>query len=264
MKINFLYSLLALIAFTGCRDVINVDLNTVEKKIIITGKVSNDPTEPQTVKITRSINVSESSTVTPLVTNATVTISDNAGNTKSLTQTVANSGVYQTTALLGVVGRTYTLKVAIDGKTYTSVSTMPAMVKFDTLVAVNGALFGRAATEYFALPIYNDPAGIKNYYRFNQIVNGKLIPTYIDNDDFTDGKTSFQPLAGRGTTILKKDDVLTVEMQSIDKGVYDYFNTLDEASSGQSVPANPETNIVGGAFGYFSAHTVQRKTVVVR
>jgi hypothetical protein len=47
-------------------------------------------------------------------------------------------------------------------------------------------------------------------------------------------------------------------------GVFDYFNSLALMNDGQSAsPANPLSNIQGGALGYFSAHTVQRRTVII-
>lgn len=60
---------------------------------------------------------------------------------------------------------------------------------------------------------------------------------------------------------IKAGDIITVEMQTIGKDVYDYFFSLDQTLS-QSVatPANPVSNISGDALGYFSAHNVQTET----
>ncbi len=57
-------------------------------------------------------------------------------------------------------------------------------------------------------------------------------------------------------------------MMCIDAAVYKYwYSFLTGGASGDSnsaSPANPVTNIKGGALGYFSAHTLQTKTVVVQ
>lgn len=47
-------------------------------------------------------------------------------------------------------------------------------------------------------------------------------------------------------------------LQAIDKSVYDYFSSLNKLSAGginsSATPANPVSNVSGGALGYFSAH----------
>jgi hypothetical protein len=56
-------------------------------------------------------------------------------------------------------------------------------------------------------------------------------------------------------------------MQTIDKPIYKYFYAL-AASMGNgpnaSVPGNPVSYLSGGALGYFSAHTRQERTVIIR
>jgi hypothetical protein len=55
-------------------------------------------------------------------------------------------------------------------------------------------------------------------------------------------------------------------MRCIDKGAYDYFYSLDQITStngNSATPANPVSNISGGALGYFSAHTVRKATAVI-
>ncbi|HOY49299.1 MAG TPA: DUF4249 domain-containing protein, partial [Flavobacteriales bacterium] len=57
-----------------------------------------------------------------------------------------------------------------------------------------------------------------------------------------------------------------VELWGIDKGVYEYYNTLNSilGGAGPSVasPANPTSNITGGAMGYFSAYTISRSWII--
>jgi len=54
-------------------------------------------------------------------------------------------------------------------------------------------------------------------------------------------------------------------MQCIDKNVYEYWYSLDQSSTGSSqsaAPGNPVSNMQGGALGYFSANTLQSRSVV--
>jgi hypothetical protein len=50
--------------------------------------------------------------------------------------------------------------------------------------------------------------------------------------------------------------------------VYNYFLQLRQSSgtgafNSTASPANPTSNITGGALGYFSAHTTQTQTITV-
>ncbi|MPM35185.1 hypothetical protein SDC9_81775 [bioreactor metagenome] len=112
---------------------------------------------------------------------------------------------------------------------------------------------------------YNDPVNERNYYRFVEYVNGKVTAHYVENDTFNNGTKSKSFLTSCDRKLVPGDTV-TVEMQSISKAVYDYFygfSLLNNVSQGSSV-VNPVTNVSGVKLGYFSAHTVNRKSIVVK
>jgi hypothetical protein len=93
----------------------------------------------------------------------------------------------------------------------------------------------------------------------------------VQNDEFTDGKANIRPLNVRSRE--DEDDLLTgdsvrVEMQNIDANVYEYLRTLAQVLQsggglGTASPANPQSNFSGGVLGYFSAHTLRRRSVIV-
>lgn len=61
-------------------------------------------------------------------------------------------------------------------------------------------------------------------------------------------------------------DTVNVMMMCIDKSVDLYFYSLSQNGGGpnaSATPANPVTNIEGAVLGYFSAHTLQIKKVVI-
>ncbi|HKO82838.1 MAG TPA: hypothetical protein VJU78_20670, partial [Chitinophagaceae bacterium] len=65
---------------------------------------------------------------------------------------------------------------------------------------------------------------------------------------------------------IESRDTVMLDMLCIDNVVYKYWYSVYQSATGNSQsasPANPVTNIVGGALGYFSAHTKQTKSVVV-
>lgn len=265
MKNIFLASI-CLIVLSSCEKVIDIDLNSTDPQYVIEGYITNEA-RPAQVRITKTVNFSETNNF-PTVSGATVTIKDDAGNTETLQE--VQSGIYETKILRGATGRTYTLTVNHNGNTFISTSKMPELV---TLLGIDmlESAFNRGNNKektYVAVPKYNDPAGIKNYYRFIQVINGVLDSAFlVRNDNLSDGKQTVQPVFSFGKDIIK-GDTLTLMMQCIDENVHDYFFSLNESSGngpgGGTTPSNPVNNISGGALGYFSAHSVSTKTVIVK
>ena len=69
-----------------------------------------------------------------------------------------------------------------------------------------------------------------------------------------------------GDVKVKVGDKITVKMQCIDDAVYTFYSALLQLSGGGGggvTPTNPPSNISNGALGYFSAHTVSVKTIVI-
>jgi len=255
MKTKTKYLLLAISCWllaTGCQKVINIDLNSASPAIVIIGNINDQP-GPYTVTLSQTVNFSAPNTFPP-INGAFVTIADNAGNIDTLVETI--QGTYITKRIMGVAGRTYSLTVTANGQTYTASSTMPQVVKFDTLEIIKMANNFRAGdTAIYPLVGFQDPAGVSNYYRFIVTRNDTVLSrTFVLDDQFSDGLHIQYPLFY--DTSLVSNDSVKVEMQCIDKGTYQYLSTLDIASGSTYVtPANPSTNISNNGLGYFSAHT---------
>ena len=63
---------------------------------------------------------------------------------------------------------------------------------------------------------------------------------------------------------LETGDEIIVWMESIDKGVYEYFRTAGRDGGQSSSPSNPTSNISNGALGYFNACSVRIKSIIVQ
>jgi hypothetical protein len=254
---------LSIIVLTSCQKVINIDLNDKKAEVMIEGLVTDDPSLPQTITITKSVNFSADN-IYPAVSGATVNISDNLGNAATLAE--VKPGVYQTSSLLGASGRTYYLNVVIDGKVYTSESTMPAKINLDTILVGQGLGPGGPNSES-AIPVFTDPFGKGNNYKFalkrNKIFSKEI---FITDDQIVDGGINNRPLSDNSFE-YKPNDTISVTMMCIDQPVYLYFFSLSQNGNGpnaSATPANPVTNIKGATLGYFSAHTIQVKKIVYR
>ncbi len=242
---------------SSCRKEITLDLGNESNKVVIEAIVS-EGNGPQTVRLTRSVAF-EASNAFPAISNATVVLSDDQGSSALLTET--SPGFYSTDSIVGSVGRTYHLNVQVDGTTYAAECRMPVAVHMDTLMVDSFPAFG--VDTRIIVPGYIDPAGMANYYRFTVVVNGeKQAGLSLESDRFTDGNLVLQPLFMSGLE-PESGDVVEVTMQCIAPEVYDYFFSMMQNVDNAATPADPVSNISGGALGYFSAQTTSTRSVTV-
>ena len=264
MKVAHIFYLIIIsLPFFSCKKVINVDIKNASSQIVITGEVTNS-SGPYTVSISSTINFSAANNFPP-VSGALVTISDNQGLHDLLSE--ISPGVYAThTFWQGQPGNTYTLNVSSSGKSYTAVSSMPQPVNMDS-VGFQQSLRGGGKQVIEAVAYFQDPAGVPNYYQFAESINDTVLTKiFIFSDRLSDGKNISQSLDDDSTD-LQIGNQLTFSMYSIDENVYQYLNELrqllDANPFNEATPANPDSNISGGALGYFSAHTIQTKRLTV-
>jgi len=252
-----------LLTFVSCEKVIDIKTKPGDKKYVLEGIITN---EPGSCKVLLSETVPfYASNQFPKISGAVVTIRDN-GTTFILNESLP--GVYVNTQVTGVPGHTYELSVSIASQVFKAVCTMPQKVSMDTLYIEPGP-FGQFK---FATLTYTDPPGINNGYRFIQYVNGLQDPAiFWENDEFTDGQTVTIQLDGGVTKQddphnIHSGDEVKIEMLTLDDAIYKYWYSLRSAggdgSGSTAAPSNPVTNIQGGALGYFSAHTVDRRVVI--
>src|ERR1700712_1153089 len=255
--------MIAIIA-TSCKKVIDVKVANDADQLVIEGGISNEP-GPQYVRISRSVPFTSSNTYPP-VTGATVTLNNNNGRITPFPE--GPEGYYAINPALGTMGRTYTLSVEVDGKTYKANSTMPNLVVLDS-IASRGVILGGGNTNKRLITVYfQDPAKIPNQYRFVEYVNRVQVNAiFAFDDEFIDGKYVNLDLQQNDIDILPKDTV-TVEMQCIDSPIKTYWFSLAQQGAnnpgGAITPANPPTNFTPATLGYFSAHTTQSITLIVQ
>jgi len=266
MKKNrfYLAAIFLIISTISCTKVINLELGNDTGKLVIEGNITNIRGAVQYIKLSRNVPFTNTNTYPP-VTGATVSVSDNTGNVYSFTEGPA--GTYYIAPFRGRPGATYKMTVVTNGTTYTATSVMPGTVTLDSISSkkndFNSSNNRKEITVHFL-----DPPGGANQYRFVMYVNKKQVnDTFALNDDFIDGRYVDFDLVENDTDIFPGDTV-TIEMQGIDKPMYTYWFTLMQQSAnnpgGGVAPSNPPTNITPVCLGYFSAHSTDTKTIVVK
>ena len=157
-----------------------------------------------------------------------------------------------------------------NGQTFTAESIMPQKVNLDTIYVTDELIF--TDTRKIVNAVFDDPPGLGNSYRFVQTVNGfQETQTLIRNDDYSDGRKIVNKLFyfssdDENKRNIKSGDQVMIDMLCIEPAVYKYWFSLDRSAIGngqQATPSNPVTNLKGGALGYFSAQTIQTRSLVV-
>jgi hypothetical protein len=251
------------VTFTSCEKVIDLTLNDNTLKYVIEGTITNEPRVCQ-VLISQTKDFKDDNQFKG-VSGAVVTIESN-GIVTTLSE--ISNGVYSSTQINGAPGQTFHLTVRVNGEVFTASSTMPDMVPFLDFTLKPSDY---DTTRTTPMVKFRDVAGIANYYWFQQYVNDQIQSQYtVLNDEFTNGQEVNAYLTFENTTKdlsknFKRGDRLTAEMHCVDAPVYTYLFSLSNANGSDegAAPSNPLSNINGGALGFFSAHTVQRKTIVL-
>lgn len=265
-KSNFLWMLMLTLICSSCEKVIDIKLDSSASQLIIEGEVTTAK-GPYLITITDSKNVDENNVFTGR-NDAVVVIND---LTAGISETLNNTGFgkYLTTFIQGTAGHTYQMIVTLDNKIYTATSTVPT-----TAVRIEGLYVESSSydtDDVYMVPIYTDPVGKGNYYRLRQWINGVLIKgSYVRSDEATDGRKYNAQLyystdAVDGNPLIEYGDSLTVELQCIQKDVYDFYRTLNATiAQDVSTPSNPLTNISGGALGVFNACRSNKLSVIAK
>lgn len=265
---NKLLSILVILAvslgFSACEKVIEMDLSESDSVVVIEASINSNK-EPFTVLISKTspyFGVSSSN----LVSGAKVSVRAENGKPKYFKE--LSPGVYKLEKVTAATNVWYVVDVEFEGVTYSARSylndTVP-IIDF-TLSYFDG--FGFFDSGYKINCFIRDPVGVENYYRIKYYVNGKASDENgeinLYSDKLFDGK-----LIGlvQNYAVFNETDVVTAEIQSIDKAAYDYFSTLQQISGIEMIqsasPSNPNSNFNNGALGYFSAYSYDRKTIKI-
>lgn len=248
---------------SGCEDVVDMDLNHVEPKLVIEGLLYEYRTSFYLRQTTDFYAPSPYGTA---VSGALIILSNEMGSADTLVElSSAGSYVPQTGRLFPfVTGRRYFASVAIDGQLYHASTTVPAPMPIDSLSVEyqEGGGFGTEEEAGYRLHVFfTDPADHDDY---------ALIDLGDDYYYLYDGRYSDGNIVDYDYFLftLKPYSYVGVQLRTMDRVTYEYFQTLAEVyvSSDLSdftdaTPSNPNSNWSGGALGYFGAFRATYKSI---
>jgi len=264
MNKHILLYILILFLLYGCEKVIDVDLNEASPTLVIEGNLSF---VDRHLKVKISTTGSYFDNDTPeCVSGASVFLEDASDKRFEIDESA--KGLYEKGNLNLKIDHEYKLIVKRQNITYTAVSTIPSVVKIDSLNYwyYSGERFYDDG--YRIIMFFADPADRENYYRIKVFRNGQLENDINDlivfDDSEIDGKKMLVRLRGQ---IFSKGDTAMIKFISIDEGVWRYFTTFNEVvniNPGSPAPANPVSNFDNGALGYFSAWSHDSQKIIVK
>ncbi|HTN21757.1 MAG TPA: DUF4249 family protein [Pelobium sp.] len=262
-KLHLIFFAIIALALNACEKVIDIDLKDTKPVIVIEANVT-DEFMPQIVTVTQTKAFTEDNSVS-VVNDAVITLKDLTDNKTYHFGTPDNAGNYFSDSFKGKPGNTYELNVKSGATTYTAKSTMPQKVVLDSISVTEITFFGESR-KYLKVN-YSDPGDVDNQYRYILTVNKKPVDGYfIDFDRFNNGKYISSTLFSDKPE-LKSNDEIKLEFQCIDMNVYRYFFAISQIGGNggpPTAPSNPTSNFNNRALGYFSAHTTEHKTAVIR
>lgn len=256
MRKVLLYSFLSMffLVLTSCEKEIPLDYHQVEPLYVAEATMTQEGTR---VQVSTTQDVTVNSREGHYIDHATVVISCKKED-YSEELTFTRNGIY-TSTWKAKPGYTYDIDISVDGKHFTSSSTMqdaPVMNSFRFVwkkMLSEKILFGDLHIE--------DTKDKKSYYFMHIYRNGVGYRWAVMNDDKNpngDLQQLFQCSTERkmdegDNDALHDGDKIRLEIRSIDKLSYDYLYSMQVMDNAGT---NPIANFTGGCLGYFSAYYV--------
>jgi hypothetical protein len=255
-------------AFTACQEVVEVDLDPAEPRLVIDAGIKwgkGTDGSRQTIKLTKLADYYAPET--PVVSGATVFVENSAGVVFDFIET-PGTGEYVCTDFVPVIGETYELTVINEGQTYTATESLIAVPEITRIEQDNdgGFIGGEIQVTYF----YNDDGDEENFY-LSRFDTGFLpYPEYFTiNDDFSDGNEMSVIYYHED---LASGDQLEMSLGGVSERYYDYLSIILSSIGGgpfQTPRANVQGNIINltdeenHALGYFRLSEVDSRVYTV-
>lgn len=271
-NIKIILAFIGLILVSGCEKVVDIDLNTMEPKLVIDaaikwqkGTVGN----VQTIKLSTTNSYYDNQI--PTVSGATVFITDANNNVFNFVESNV-AGSYVCSNFTPVLNRNYTLTVNSNGSTYTATETLKPVPQIDRIEQINNTGFTGNVIEIKTY--FTDNGTTQDYYLFKFKPTYTAIPIYFAQEDI-----SFQ---GNQIFGLYRNDKLEpgqnfeATLSGISRQYYNYMRILisiagnnSGGSPFQSPAATVRGNIINTTndanypLGYFSLSEQDYRNYIV-
>ena len=269
---KYIYIILSLILFTGCEEVVEIDLATAAPRLVINASINwekGTSGSSQTIKLTTTTGYYQ--TQIPVVSGATITVTNSSNTVFNFIET-PNTGNYVCTNFVPILNENYTLKVIHNGQSYTASEKLlptPDILDIEQKndLGLNNDEIGLRIT-------FKDYANQRNYYLFRVESDLNAFPEYQYVDDqFTDGNTVPWLYSHEN---LVKDKKIYFTQYGVSENYHNYIKLIINASAGanngpfQAIPTKARGNIINQsneknyAFGYFRLGEIAKSDYTIK
>src|SRR5690554_359577 len=287
MKKSSILFLFIVVLLVACEDEIDVTLDEGESQLVVDGFISND-SSLQTIRLSMSADYFLNAP-TPTIENAIVKVHGPNNTVYNFTHSDNGNFNYdpQTLGAMDSISFPYKLEIEYNANTYTSISTLQAVPKIDSMTHTfeKASIFNKEG--YYAQFYARDFAGREDWYWIKAYKNGTSIQrnptdfTFSKDGGFmgaeADGLEFIAPIR---SSINKRDepyaigDEVTVELLSINETAYEFLQqAVVQANNGglfSTPPSNIKSNIkvaVGNSqtevLGVFSIAAISNKNLTI-
>lgn len=265
---NILYYILLLCLLTSCEEVIEVDLEESEPRLVVEASIiwfkGTEGTD-QVIKLTETTPFYEEE-INP-VTNAEVKITSE--DAQSFIFNYQQDGMYINNNFQPEIGQLYTLEINHEGEIYIAQEEFFGVTPIDYVEQTQTGGFSGDEIEIKAY--YTDPASEENYYLF-KFRREENVNLEFYEDEFTNGNQIFGYYSNED---IAENDEVEIEIQGISKSYYEYLFILRSqvgSSDGgpfETMPATVKGNIINTTnpdnypFGYFRLSEADATTYIV-
>ncbi len=280
--------------FLSCEKDIDFNLKYAEPVLVVDAQVESG--QAPVVALSKSLSffsaISAEILTNSFIRNAEVTMSNGTLTHKFKEYTVPLGNGYfiyyygidssnLATAFVGEFNKQYNLTIKVDGKVYTSKTTIPPLTKIFDSIWIKGPPPNVDTSKRILMVRAIDPPGLGNYIRYYTKKNrNRFLPAYnsVFNDEVVDG-TTYQgqvdpgvdrnlPLPTGDNKFFARGDTISFKLSNIDKASFTFWNTweFNQQSIGNpfSQPGKVIGNISNGALGAFCGYASQVATIIAR
>ncbi|MES2864848.1 MAG: DUF4249 domain-containing protein [Bacteroidota bacterium] len=272
MKTIIKYFLLVIsFAFISCEDVVDVDLNKSEPKLVIDASIKWEKGTSGNEQVIRLTTTGDyfNNTV-PVANGAIVTITDSSNTIFNFIED-GITGNYKCANFNPVLNGVYTLSVTYNGQTYSSTD---KLYPVPTITTIEQDLNGITGNEIELKFNFQDNGAEENYYLEEYKVPFRPFPLLgVFDDEFTNGNEMFSLIIDED---LATGQNINFTLHGISERYHNYMNILIGISGGLSngpfstPPATVKGNIINQTntsdypLGYFRLSEVDVRNYTIQ
>ncbi len=259
------FGLFGFLCFTSCEDVIDVDVESIEPRLVVEADIEwekgEDPSN-QTIILSESTAFFDNS-FTP-INDAVVNVTKLDSN-EEISFVSDGNGQYSTSNFIAEIGSPYQIEIISNGQQYIGEEVFIGVPEVNRIE--QGTVLGFDGEDIITVDFFaDDPFGIENFYFLTHAVNGDETPFLsVWDDTFQDGNELqffYREFFDEDQETVVAGDHFDIEFMGVSEQFFDYMFLLTEQtySGGDPFDTTPVqlrgnvanlTNPDEDAFGYF-------------